>query len=79
MTITTKQLRSFLASERAGLDGIGFNDAWNLQVFSLTNAQAATIRAALVEEYGMRSNWPKSPSVAALNRRHARLEVEGTP
>ena len=66
--ITPKMLRGFLASERAGgFNGIGANDNWNIAHFGITQAEAAVVRKAMSSEYGMFP--PKSPNLAALNRR----------
>ena len=69
MKITTKQLRSFIASERAGLDGIGFNDAWNVQKYGMDRATAAKIRRAVSDEYGT-----CKPTVFDLARINKRLQ-----
>ena len=73
--ITPKMLRGYMASERAGLAGIGFNDAWNSDKFGLTQAQAAVIRKAMAEEYGLVR--PRNPDLAALNRRVQPSPVKG--
>lgn len=41
---TKKHLSSFQRSEKAGNNGICFNDAWNKQNFGLTHAQASLLR-----------------------------------
>lgn len=44
MLPTKKHLSSFQRSEKAGINGICFNDGWNKQNFGLTWAQAALLR-----------------------------------
>lgn len=73
MKITRKMLNSYLASERAGLDGIGFNDAWNLQKYGMTRETAAKIRRAITDEYGP-FGLPSSTNLAAISARIERMK-----
>ena len=65
MKITQKQLNSAMKSYRMGLDGIGYNDAWNKVHFGLTMAEYNAIMRALSEEYGLVT--PRAPSLQRVN------------
>ena len=67
MKITQKQLSAAMRSHRLGLDGIGFNDAWNKANFGLTRAENAAIMRAIHEEYGLVT--PRAPSLQRINAR----------
>ena len=69
MRITQKQLNSVMKSYRLGLDGIGYNDAWNVAHFGMTAHEYAKIMRALHEEYGM--DIPRGPSLRRVNARLA--------
>jgi hypothetical protein len=75
--ITQKQLNNFLRSERAGLDGIGFNDHWNKEHFGLTRAEADAIGKAISEEYGL--VHPSKPDLAKINKRMASVTASAAP
>ena len=65
---TQKQLDAFMRSERAGLDGIGFNDAWNMREYGITRSEANLIRKLVTDRFGMRFNWPKRIKPSDLNQ-----------
>ena len=67
MKITQKQLNSAMKSHRMGLDGIGFNDAWNKMHFGITKAEYSAIMRAINEEYGLVT--PRAPSLRLINAR----------
>jgi len=67
--ITQRKLDAWKRSKKAGLDGIGFNDTWNLQKFGITKAEADLISRAMSHEYGLVT--PTKPSLAKLNARLA--------
>ena len=56
---TQTQIDAFMRSERSGLNGIGFNDSWNMDNFGITWSEAEVIRKRIVDKYGLRSFWPK--------------------
>lgn len=67
MKITQKQLNSAMKSYRLGIDGIGFNDAWNKVNFGMTKAEYSAIMLAINDEYGL--VVPYRPSLARINVR----------
>lgn len=67
MKITNKQLASYLKSSRMGIDGIGYNDNWNMANFGITKATSDAISKAIYEEYGL--YVPTKINIAAINRR----------
>ena len=67
MKITQKQLNNYLRSRKAGLDGIGFNDNWNIQNFQMTRDTSNKIDRAISEEYG--SCVPTHPDLKLINKR----------
>ena len=67
MKITQKQLNSAMKSYRMGLDGIGYNDAWNKANFGITMAEYSAIMRAIDEEYGLVT--PRAPSLRLINAR----------
>ena len=71
MKISQKQLNSAMSSFRRGIDGIGFNDAWNKANFGLTRAEFSAIMRAVNDEYGMAV--PYKHSLARINARLANI------
>ena len=69
MRITQKQLNAAMKSYRLGLDGIGYNDTWNVANFGLTSNEYYIIMGALHKEYG--GFLPCRPSLRAVNARLA--------
>ena len=69
MHITQKQLNSAMKSFRMGLDGIGYNAAWNVAHFGMTSHEYSIIMGAVREEYGL--CIPYRPSLRAVNARLA--------
>ena len=69
MKITQKQLNAYQKSRKLGLDGIGFNDAWNVANFGITREIDNCIHRAVTDEYGM--CVPARINLIAVNKRLA--------
>ena len=65
--ITGKMLKAFITSENHGINGIGYNDNWNIDKYGITKAESDNIRHAMISLYGMKCFWPESPCITDIN------------